>query len=138
MSAGTCEGDPFADPRGLMCVAQADGRRTLGRDPVHQRMNDRGGEENCKAAANRLRKTRRVPAGRIPLSPLPARAKRRSNASFETKHRPPAVFPGSLSFTKRRLSNAILREQNRARRGSLKRQNLSADNATALAAANDQ
>jgi len=77
-------------------------------------MNDRDGEENCKAAANRLRKIRRAPAEQIPLTPPPAHAKPRSNASFETKHRPPAAFPELLSFTERRPMSAILRELNRA------------------------
>src|SRR5713101_8082994 len=135
MSAGTCEGDPFADPRGLMCVAQADGRRTLGRDPAHQQMDDRGGGENCRAAANKLRKIRRAPVERIPPTPCREHAIPRSNASFETKHRPPAAFQGSLSFTKRRLTNAISENKIVRRRGSL---SLSADNATALGAANDQ
>jgi hypothetical protein len=73
-------------------------------------MNNRGGEENCKAVANRLRKIRRVPAERSPLIPARARAKPQSNASFETKHRPPAAFQELLSFTQRRLLNATLRE----------------------------
>ena len=77
---------------------------------MHQRMNDRGGEENCKAAANRLRKIRRVPPDRILLTRPPAHAKPRSNASFETKHRPPAAFPELPSFTKGRAMNVILRE----------------------------
>jgi len=93
-----------------MCFAQADGRKNLGRGPVHQRMNNRGGGENCKGVANRLRKIRRVPAGRTPLIPARARAKPRSNASFETKHRPPAAFRELLSFTQRRPMNVILRE----------------------------
>jgi hypothetical protein len=78
---------------------------------VHQRMENRGGEENCKAVANRLRRIRRVPAGRIPLTPSPERAKPQSNASFETKHRPPAAFQGLPSFTKRRPVNLILRDK---------------------------
>src|SRR5205823_8498387 len=97
-----------------MCFAQGGERRNLGRGPVRQRMNDRGGEENCKAVANRLRKIQRVPAERIPLTPSRAHATPQSNASFETKHRPPAAFPEWLSFTKRRSTNVILREQNRA------------------------
>jgi hypothetical protein len=78
-------------------------------------MNDRGGEENCKAAANRLRKIPRVPAERILLSPFRAHATPRSNASFETKHLPPATFQESLSSSQRRPMNVILREENRAR-----------------------
>jgi hypothetical protein len=93
-----------------MCFAQADVRKNLGRGPVHQRMNNRGGGENCKAVANRLRKIRRVPAGQIPLIPARAHAIPRSNASFETKHRPPAAFQELLSFTQRRPMNVILRE----------------------------
>jgi len=108
--AGRCEADPFADPRGSVCFAQANEQRNPGRDPVHQRMKNRGGEENCKAAANRIRKIPRAPAERIPLGPPRAHATPRSNASFETKHRPPAAFPELPSFTKRRLINVILRE----------------------------
>src|SRR6267143_7003473 len=110
MSAETCEAGPFPGPHGSKCFAQADKRKNFGQDPVHQQRDTRGGEENCKAAANRLRKIRRVPAERILLTPPPAHAKRRSNASFETKHRPPAAFPELLSFTKRRSMNVILRE----------------------------
>jgi len=77
-------------------------------------MNNRDAEQKCKAAANRFRKIQREPAGRI-LPTLPrAHATPQSNASFETKHRPPAAFPELLSFTKRRSTNVILREQNRA------------------------
>src|SRR5438067_11904871 len=76
-------------------------------------MNDRGGEQQCKAVANRLRKIRRVPAERILLTPSRAHATPQSNASFETKHRPPAVFPELLSFTQRRATNVTLRELNR-------------------------
>ena len=65
-------------------------------------MKSRGGEENCKAVANKLRKIQKAPFARIPLTPAPEHAKRRSNASFETKHRPPATFQGSLSFTQGR------------------------------------
>jgi hypothetical protein len=97
-----------------MCFAQADRRRNLGRDLVRQRMKNRGDEGKCKAAASRLRKIRRAPAERIPLTPCPEHAKPRSNASFETKHHPPAAFQELPSFTKRRSMNAILREQNRA------------------------
>jgi hypothetical protein len=61
-----------------------------------------------------LHKTRPAPGERIPLTLRPARAKRRSNASFETKHRPPAAFPGLLSFAKRRRTKMFWREQNHA------------------------
>ena len=92
MSAETCEAGPFPGPHGSKCFAQADKRKNFGPDPVRQQMDTRGGEENCKAAANRLRKIRRVPAERIPLIRSPAHARRPSSASFETKHRPPAAF----------------------------------------------
>src|SRR5204863_601335 len=107
---GMCEADAFADPRGSVCFAQADGRRNPGRDPVHQRMKNRGDEENCKAAANRIRKIPRAPAERIPLGPPRAHATPRSNASFETKHRPPAAFRELPSFMKCSLIKVILRE----------------------------
>ncbi len=88
-----CEVVPSGDPRGSMCFARADGRRNLGPGPVNQPRNDRDVEENCKAAANTLRKIQKAPADLRP----PSRARRhetpRSNASFETKHRPPAEFP---------------------------------------------
>src|SRR5438067_9152502 len=102
-----------------MCFPQEGGRRNLGRGPVRQRMNDRGGEQKCKAVANRLRKIRRVPAERILLTPSRAHATPQSNASFETKHRPPAAFLELLSFTQRRATNVTLRELNRARCGSV-------------------
>ena len=60
---------------------------------MHQQMKNRGDEENCKAAASRLRKTRRAPAWPIPLSLAPEHAKQRSNASFETMHHPLEAFP---------------------------------------------
>jgi hypothetical protein len=62
-------------------------------------------------AANTLHKIQRAPDERIPLTPFPARAKRPSNASFETKHLPPVAFPELLSFTQSRRMNAILREK---------------------------
>src|SRR5207249_10335150 len=93
------------------------GRRNLGRGPVRQRMNDRGGEQKCKAAANRLRKIQREPAERIPLTPSRAHATPQSNASFETKHRPPAAFPEWLSFTQRRATNVTLRRSEERRVG---------------------
>src|SRR4051794_14854582 len=111
MLRGTCEADPFADLPESTCFGQADGRRNLGRDLAHQRMKSRGGEENCKAVANRLRKIRRVPPNRIPLTTrFPEHAKPQSNASSETKHRPPAAFQELPSFTKRRSMNVNLRE----------------------------
>src|SRR5262249_54271361 len=92
MSGETSEAGPFPGPHGSKCFAQASKRKNFERDPVHQQRDTRGGEENCKAAANRLRKIRRVLAERIQVTPAPAHARRLSNASFETKHRPPAAF----------------------------------------------
>src|SRR6266487_5958263 len=116
MPIGTCEGDPFPDPRGSMCFAQADWRRNFEPDPVHQRMNDRGGEEKCKAVANRLRKIRRAPAERIPLTPSPEHAIPRSNATFETKHRPPAAFRELPSWLQRLAqSTRFCENKNRGR-----------------------
>ncbi|PYK11616.1 MAG: hypothetical protein DME65_06820 [Verrucomicrobia bacterium] len=65
-------------------------------------MKNRGGEQNCKAAANKLRKIPRAPVERKRPLPRDWHAKQRSNASFETKHLPLAVFPELLSFAKRR------------------------------------
>src|SRR5258708_21206801 len=81
------------DPRGSMCFARADGRKNLGPGPAHQRRNDRGAEENCKAAANTLRKIRKAPGEPRPLNRVPRHEIPRSNASFETKHRLPVEFP---------------------------------------------
>src|SRR6266516_870228 len=109
-----------------MCFAQADRRRNLGQDPAHPRMNNLDGEENCKAAANRLRKIQRAPAARIPLTPARAHAIPRSNASFETKHRPPAAFRELSSWLQRLAQSTRLCEnkisaswQNSARRERL-------------------
>jgi hypothetical protein len=55
-------------------------------------MDNRDAEENCKAVANTLRKIRKVPGERNPPTPSPEHATPRSNASFETKHRPLAAF----------------------------------------------
>src|SRR5438046_9385840 len=110
-----CEADPFADPRGSVCFAQADGRRNPGQDPAHQRTNNRGAEESYKAVANKLRKIRKAPAERIPLSPPRAHATPRSNASFDTKHRPPEAFPESPSFTKGGFITVSFRAYNRMR-----------------------
>src|SRR5205823_5095793 len=111
--AGTCGAGPSAGRRGSMRFAQADVRKNPGPSPVRQRMKNRGGEENCKVAANKLRKIQRALAERIPLNPPRAHGTRPSNASFETKHHPPAAFPGSLSFTEGRRTNVILREKSR-------------------------
>ena len=111
MQAGRSETCPCCDQSARTPCFATDRQRNLERDPVRQRMENRGGEGNCKGVANRLRKIRRVPAERIPLTPCPEHAKPRSNASFETKHHPPAAFQELPSFTKRRPMNAILREQ---------------------------
>ena len=88
-----CGAGPSGDPRGSMCFARADGRKNPAPGPVHQRRNDRDVEENCKAAANMLRKIQKAPGERRPPSRVPRHETPRSNASFETKHRPPAEFP---------------------------------------------
>jgi len=95
-----CGADPSGDPPGSMCFARVVERKNLGPGPAHQRRNDRGGEENCKAAANTLRKIRTVPAERNPLNRVLRHEIPRSNASFETKHRPPAEFQGLPSWEK--------------------------------------
>jgi hypothetical protein len=93
-----CGADPSGDPRGSMCFARADGQKNPAPSPVHQPRNDRGAEENCKAAANTLRKARKAPGWRRPVNRVPRHEIPRSNASFETKHRPPAEFPELLSW----------------------------------------
>ena len=95
-----CGAGPTADPRGSICFARADGRKNPGPGLAHQRRNDRGGEENCKAAANTLRKIRKGPAEPKPLLQLPRHEALPSNASFETTHRLPAAFQGLLSWEK--------------------------------------
>jgi len=92
---------PSGDPRSSMCFAPADGQKNPAPSPARQRKNDRGAEENCKAAANTLRKVRKAPGGRRPLNRIPRHGIPRSNASFETKHRPPAEFPELLSWEQR-------------------------------------
>ena len=93
-----CGADLCADPRGLSCFAREDERKNLGRGPVHQRKDDRGGEEKCIAAANKLRKTQKVHAEQRTRNRLRRHAIRQSNASFETKHRLPAAFQGLPSW----------------------------------------
>jgi hypothetical protein len=93
-----CAADPSGDPRGSTCFARADGRKNLGLGPVRQRRSDRGVEENCKAAANTLRKIQKAPGERKPPNRAPRHEIPRSNASFETKHRPPVAFQGLPSW----------------------------------------
>ena len=93
-----CGADPSGDPPGSMCLVRADARKNLGPGPAHQRRNDRGAEENCKAAANTLRKIRKAPGEKRSLNRVPRRETPRSNASFETKHRLPAEFQGLPSW----------------------------------------
>src|SRR5438034_11733789 len=93
-----CGADPSGDPPGSMCFARAEERKNLGPGPVRQRRNDRGAEENCKAAANTLRKIRKAPGERRPLNRVLWRATPRSNASFETEHRLPAECQGLPSW----------------------------------------
>jgi len=93
-----CGADPSGDPRGSMCFVRADTRKNPGPSPAHQRRNDRGVEENCKAAANMLRKIQKAPGEPRPLSRARPHETPRSNASFETKHRPPVAFQGLPSW----------------------------------------
>jgi hypothetical protein len=93
-----CGADPSGDPRGSMCFARADRRKNPGPGPVHQRRDDRGVEENCKAAASMLRKIQKAPGEPRPLSRARRRETPRSNASFETKHRLPVAFQGLPSW----------------------------------------
>jgi hypothetical protein len=93
-----CVADPSGDPPGLMCLVRADEQKNLGPDLVHQRRSDRDGVENCKAAANTLRKIRIAPGVRQSLIRVPQHETPRSNASFETKHRLPAEFQGLPSW----------------------------------------
>src|SRR5262249_3926000 len=94
----TCEAGPSGDLPGSTCFARAVERKSPGPGPGRQRRNDRGDEENCKAAANTLRKNRKGPAEPRVLSRVPRHETPPSNASFETKHRPPAKFLGSPSW----------------------------------------
>ena len=75
----------FPDLRDLTCFAQADGQRTLVRDPVHQLRHDRDGAGKHRAVANRLRKKSRAPGAPTLLTRSAERAKQRSSASFQTK-----------------------------------------------------
>src|SRR5262249_7437160 len=111
-----CGADPFGDPHGSMCSARADERKNLGPGPAHQRRNDRGGEENCKAAANTLRKIRKELAERRPLNRVPRHETPRSNASFETQHRLPAKFPGLPSWERSVVHETRFCENKIARR----------------------
>ena len=101
MSAGTCEAGLFADPRGSTCFARAVERKNLELNLAHQRRNDRDGEENCKAAANTLRKIRPTPAEQRPLNRVPGHETPPSSASFETQHHPPVEFQGLPSWEQR-------------------------------------
>jgi hypothetical protein len=93
-----CGADPSGGPPCSTCFARAVERKNLELNLAHQRRNDRDGEENCKAVANTLRKIRTVPAEQNPLKRVPRHETPRSNASFETQHRPPAEFPGLPSW----------------------------------------
>src|SRR3954447_13572355 len=93
-----CEAGPSDDPRGSMCFAQADGQKNPAPGPVHQLKNDRDVGENYKAAANMRRKIQRAPVELRHASRAPPHETPPSNASFETKHRPPAKFPELLSW----------------------------------------
>ena len=96
-----CEACPSDDPPGSMCFARADEQKNPAPSPAHQLRNNRGAEENCKVAANMLRKIQRAPVELRPPSRVPRHETRPSNASFETKHRPPAEFPELPSWEQR-------------------------------------
>jgi len=93
-----CEAGLFADPRGSMCFAREDGRKSFGPSLAHQQRNGRGAEEKCRAAANKPHKIRKGRDGWRVRNRLPRHTTRRSNASFETKRRLPAVFQGLPSW----------------------------------------
>src|SRR5215471_20477799 len=93
-----CGAGPSGDPPGSTCFARAVERKNLELSPAHQRRNDHGGEENCKAVANTLRKIQTRPAEQRPLNRVRRHETPRSNASFETPHPPPAEFPGLPSW----------------------------------------
>src|SRR5215467_14060739 len=93
-----CGAGPSGDLPGSTRFARAIERKNLGLSLAHQRRYGRDGEENCKAAANTLRKIRTAPAEQTPLNRVPRHETPRSNASFETQHRPPAEFPGLPSW----------------------------------------
>ena len=99
-----------------MCFVRALERRNPGPGPERQRRNDRGDEENYKAAANTLRKNRKEPVEPKALTPVPRHETPRSNASFETKHRPLAEFLGSLSWIQSVTHEVQLCENKIARR----------------------
>src|SRR4030095_6085689 len=93
-----CGADPSADLPCSTCFARAVERKSLELNLGHQRRNDPDGEENCKAAANTLRKIRPTPAEPRPLNRVPRPEIPPHNASFEPKHRLPAEFPGLPSW----------------------------------------
>src|SRR5262249_33367177 len=93
-----CGGDPSDDRRGSKCFAREVERKNPGPSPAHQRKSVRGGAENCKGAANTLRKIRIAPAEQKPLFRVPRHETPRSSASSETQHRPPAEFLGLPSW----------------------------------------
>ena len=95
-----CGADPSGGLPCSTCFARAVERKNLEPNLAHQRRNDRGGEENCKAAANTLRKIRKAPGEQRLLIRVPRHETPRSNASFETTHRLPAAFQGLLSWEK--------------------------------------
>src|SRR5215471_18228529 len=92
------EADLFADPRGSTCFAREDGQKSLGPSPAHQQRDGRDVEEKCRAAANKLHKIRKARTAKRAQHRSPRHATRQSNASFETKHRLPAVFQGLPSW----------------------------------------
>src|SRR5437763_13841327 len=99
-----CEAGLFADSRGSTCFARGDGRKSFGPNPAHPQRDGRGAEEKCRAEPNKPHKIRKAHAARRVRNPLPQHATRRSNASFETKRRLPALIQG-LPFWVERVAN---------------------------------
>ena len=110
-----CEAGLFADPRGSTCFARGDGRKSFGPNPAHQQRDGRGAEEKCRAEANKLHKIRKAHAARRARNRLPQHATRRSNASFETKRRLPAMFQGLPSWVESVAHQTLFGENKIAR-----------------------
>ena len=96
--AEMCAADLSDDPLGSMYFAQEVEQKNPGPSPVHQRRNDRGAEENYKAAASKLHKIQKAPDGLTLLNRTRRHETLRSNASFETKHHPPVAFQELPSY----------------------------------------
>src|SRR6516162_212885 len=96
-----CGADPSVDLPCSTCFARAVERKNLELNLERQRRNDHDGEENCKAAANTLRKIRPTPSEQRPLNRVAGHETPPSSASFETQHHPPVEFQGLPSWEQR-------------------------------------